>query len=186
MSEPISDQALLAAVAQGDESALKQLHDRHAAALFRFVDRLLDDRGAAEDVVVETFFDVWRLAGSFQSRSSVRTWIFGIARHKALDQLRARGRLPEPVEEESAEEVPDPAATPFERLLAQQSAERLSDCVDALSEPLREAFWLHVVDGLKLRELAELLSIPENTAATRVHHAKRRLRECLERSGVDR
>ncbi len=182
--EARSDAELISAIGRGDERALTALHDRHATAVFRFVHRMLDEVGEAEDVVVETFYDVWRLAARFEGRASVRTWLFGIARHKALDRLRARGRLgTDPLDaEDSAELADETTPNPFERLLARETSERLSDCVDALPDPQRDAFWLHVVDGLKLREVAEVLAIPENTAATRVHHAKRRLRDCLERS----
>jgi RNA polymerase sigma-70 factor (ECF subfamily) len=182
MSAP-TDAELISAIGRGDEHALTALHDRHAVAAFRFVHRMLDDVGEAEDVVVETFYDVWRVAGRFEARASVRTWLFGIARHKALDRLRARGRLAtDPLDEEEGPEIADETTpSPFERLLARETSQRLSDCVDALPDAQREAFWLHVVDGLKLRELSEVLTIPENTAATRVHHAKRRLRDCLER-----
>lgn len=184
MAEP-SDADLISAIGRGDERALATLHDRHAAALFRFIHRMLDDVGEAEDVVVDSFYDVWRTAARFEARSSVRTWLFGIARHKALDRLRAAGRVGTvELDDEEAAEVADPTPTPFERLLASERSERLSDCVDALPDAQREAFWLHVVDGLKLRELAQVLAIPENTAATRVHHAKRRLRDCLERGAA--
>ncbi len=187
MRAALDDAALLAAMAQGDEQALTELHARHAKALFQFVYRLLGQDGDADEVVLDTLHEVWRQAGRFEARSSVRTWIFGIARHKALDRLRASGRIEwTSDEDEAVAALVDPSPTPFERLLASQEAERLSDCVDALPDAQREAFWLHIVDGLKLRELASVLMVPENTVATRVHHAKKRLRECLERHGSPR
>jgi len=181
-----ADVELLAAVAREDEAALEMLHARHAPALFRFIHRLVDNAVDAEDIVLATFYDVWRNASRFEARSSVRTWLFGIARHKALDVLRARDRLELVDDDQAVADVVDPEPTPLERLLARQESHRLSDCVDALPELQREAFWLHVVDGLKLREIASLLGVPENTVATRVHHSKHRLRDCLSGAGTRR
>src|SRR6266545_3939570 len=86
-----ADAEVLAAVAAGSQAALEILYRRLEARLFRFLVGITrGDTGRAEDAVVETFMDVWRQARSFRGASSVSTWIFGIARHKALTLMRQR------------------------------------------------------------------------------------------------
>src|SRR5437763_13673630 len=95
MSE--ADVAMLAAIARGDEAALESLYEALHARLYRFLIGITrGDSGRAEDALAETFFDVWRHASRFRGASSVRTWVFGIARHKALSQLRHRGATADP------------------------------------------------------------------------------------------
>ena len=76
----VTDEALLAAVATGDEGAMRTLYNRHHVRVFRFVTRLVGDATAAEDIVSEAFIDVWRQADRFEGRSAFSTWIMSIAR----------------------------------------------------------------------------------------------------------
>jgi RNA polymerase sigma-70 factor (ECF subfamily) len=82
------DEALLGAIANGDQRAMQVLYARHHVRVYRFVLRLTQDRSLAEDIVSDVFIDVWRQAGSFKGKSRVFTWVLAIARHKALSALR--------------------------------------------------------------------------------------------------
>jgi RNA polymerase sigma-70 factor (ECF subfamily) len=84
-----SDEALLGAIAAGDQRAMQVLYARHHVRVYRFVLRLTQDRSLAEDVVSEVFLDIWRRAGGFKGKSQVSTWMLAIARYKALSALRA-------------------------------------------------------------------------------------------------
>lgn len=183
-----TDEELLERVARADQAALRTLHLRHAQAVYGFVWRMLDDVGAAEDVVAETFVEVWRRAGRFAGRSAVRTWIIGIARHKALDALRVRARSTEDSwDDDTLLQVADDGPTPFDVLLARQNAAAVRLCMQALPAAQREALHLQWVEEMTLEQIAQLTGTPANTVATRVHHAKRKLRDCLARQlGLDR
>src|SRR5437016_7595776 len=87
------DRALVARMGAGDEWALGALYDRWAPAVFALACRVLEDRDEAEDVVEDTFWQLWRQAASFDaSRGGVSTWILMIARARALDRRRGISR----------------------------------------------------------------------------------------------
>lgn len=86
-----SDEELLALVAAGRASALEELYDRYDALLYSLVLRVVRDRGAAEEVVQDAFVSAWRKAGTFDPvRGRAYTWLVGIARNRAVDELRRR------------------------------------------------------------------------------------------------
>lgn len=176
-----TDVQLLAALARGEEAALRELHRRHASAAVRFAWRVLGERADAEDAVAEAFCDVWRQAGRFNGASRVRTWLLGIVRHKALDILRRRGSAMEAFDDETAapwdgDFVPDPQ----DGLALRQDAERLQRCFEGLCPAQREALYLAVIEGLTVAEIACIQDVPPGTVATRIHHARRKLRDCIQ------
>ncbi|MGC9162983.1 MAG: RNA polymerase sigma factor [Thiomonas sp.] len=177
----MDDCSLLTACAQGDTSALERLHARHARAAYAFARRMCGRAQDADDAVAEAFITLWQQAARFDRRSSVRTWLLGIVRHKVLDQLRRRDQAPAAADDDEVlpPEPSDPGADPFEQLARQQQVEQLQTCLDALPLPQREALYLALVEGLTLREIAAIQQVPDNTVATRIHHAKRKLRDCL-------
>jgi hypothetical protein len=83
-----SDRALIAAIACGDQQAMRRLYDRHSANVYRFARRLGLDRSAAEDLVSEVFLEVWRHARAFDGRAQVSTWLLAITRYRGLDMIR--------------------------------------------------------------------------------------------------
>jgi RNA polymerase sigma-70 factor (ECF subfamily) len=86
----VSDVALIAAIASGDQQAMRRLYERHSLRVYRYARRLGADHSAAEDLVSEVFLDVWRSAGTFEGRAQVSTWILAITRNKRLDIIRQR------------------------------------------------------------------------------------------------
>jgi hypothetical protein len=84
------DEVLIGRIANGDRLAMQVLFARYHVRVFRFVVRLVRDEATAEDVISEVFFDVWRQAGRFEGRSTVSTWLLGIARFKAISAFRRR------------------------------------------------------------------------------------------------
>src|SRR6201993_5567439 len=102
-----SDEALVRAIAAGDQHAMQVLYARHSVRVYRFVLRLTNDSSLAEDLVSEVFIDVWRGARGFKGRSQVSTWLLAIARNKALSAMRAR--LDEQLDDEMATAIADAA-----------------------------------------------------------------------------
>src|SRR5215469_828146 len=84
-----SDEALIRAIAAGDQRAMHSLYVRHSVRVYRFVLRLINDSSLAEDLVSEVFIDVWRGARGFKEKSQVSTWLLAIARNKTLAAMRA-------------------------------------------------------------------------------------------------
>src|SRR5262249_30018264 len=83
-----SDEALIAAIAEGDKRAMELLFLRHNVRTYRFIARITGNAALSEDIVSEVFLDVWRGARGFKGKSDVSTWLLAIARHKAISALR--------------------------------------------------------------------------------------------------
>jgi RNA polymerase sigma-70 factor, ECF subfamily len=182
-----SDEMLLAAIAQQDRQAMHRFYVRHSQAIHAFAMRRLQDSNDAQDVVVDTLYEVWRHAAKFQGQSQVRTWVLGIARHKLLDRNRARGQVEiQELDDAIMNTTADQTPGPFAMLVAKQKAEVMMDCLEVLPDVQRECLHLSFYEDLSLKEIAEIQAIPMNTVATRIHHAKRKLAECLSRAlGAD-
>jgi len=173
----VTDEALLAAVATGDEGAMRTLYNRHHVRVFRFVTRLVGDATAAEDIVSEAFIDVWRQADRFEGRSAVSTWIMSIARYKALSMRRRRQDAE--LDEKVAESVADENHDPEEAMLEMDRSAQLRDCLKQLSPEHREIVDLVYYHDKTIEEVAEITGAPKNTVKTRMFYARKRLAQLL-------
>ena len=196
-----TDDALMAAYANGDAAAFEQLYGRHQAGLYRFVRRLLGTAMSAQ--VDEVFQDTWLRVVRSRERwqpqgATFRTWLFTLAHHRVIDLLRRSGReiSVDAFEDEGGEpwqpdassagtawqHWPAPAgAAPQGEELAfwRRAGEKLLDCLDQLPVPQRSAFLLHHDDGLALDEVARALEVGFETAKTRLRYAMSKLRTCM-------
>ncbi|WP_158964876.1 RNA polymerase sigma factor [Chachezhania sediminis] len=170
------DRRLLAGAAQGDKRAMHALYQRHHDALFAFIRMRCDDDALAADVVQDAMMEVWRCAGRFAGRSSVKTWIFAIARNKMLDRLRKSSQLSftDDVPEE-VDESPDAVSV----IAASQDASLLRDCLNKLKKVQLAVIRLAFFDELPYAEIAEIEGVPLGTVKTRIFHAKSALLHCL-------
>src|SRR3546814_9204661 len=118
-------------MAQGDQSALDAFYRAYEGRVYRFIRSRLNDSFDAADVLNEVMFEVWRNASRFEGRSSVSTWVLGIAHHKTIDRIRRRkpGESVELDPELAEEGTPNAAET----LSAAQVAEQVRRCVEHLS-----------------------------------------------------
>lgn len=137
----------------------------------------------AEDVVMDTFLKAWQALPTYAERSSLSTWLCGIARHQALDLLRKRavrqrGRAEAREEEDAlagAEDVTQPS--PTEAIERSEDSQWCARALTMLPEPHRQALLLRYVDGLSYREISSALNISVGTTMSRLFNAKRKLRE---------
>ena len=171
---------LIAAIAKGDPEAFERLHRRYDKRVFQYAYTFLRDRTAAEEVAIDTMMAVWHGAADFQGRSQVSTWILGIARHKALDAVRARGRVSQQVSIDEAMHLGDGRPGPAETLVVGQQAALTRQALSKLSTDHQEILRLVFYEELPYEEIASLLRIPTNTVKTRVYYAKQRLKQAFE------
>jgi RNA polymerase sigma-70 factor, ECF subfamily len=164
MEEP--EPALIRAAAAGDLAAFERLVRAFQEPVWRFLRRLLGDAGAAEDVAQEAFLRVFRRLPTFSFEAKFSTWLFQIARNAGVDELRSRRRrlrlaslTPPPT---------PPAAVP-------EAAAEIDAALASLPVDLREAILLVEVLGLRYREVAQVLRVPEGTVKSRVFSARSRL-----------
>lgn len=183
MPEILSDAADiddLRAVAAGDSHALRRLFQRHARAVYAFALRRLEREADAEDIVSETFCTVWQKAATFGGRSTVRTWLLGIARNKILDTLRARPDfVPESEVEAELAAMPDPADSPLDQLCAEADDARLAQALASLPQTQREALYLFAYEDLSLAEIAQIQGVSVPTVGSRLFLARQTLKRLL-------
>jgi RNA polymerase sigma-70 factor (ECF subfamily) len=183
VAEPVTDSALIARCAQGDESALGGLYDRYAGVAYGLALRVVRDATLAEDVVQEAFLAVWRGASMFDaSRAKVSTWLLSLVHHKAVDAVRREEARPKPAAED-APERPDDADVARDVLRADDAA-TVRRALMQLSPAQREVLELAYFGGLTQSELADRLGEPLGTIKSRTHAALARLRELLAGAGV--
>jgi RNA polymerase sigma-70 factor, ECF subfamily len=180
----ISDVALIALIAARDKNAMRLLFVRHSARVFRFLLRLVDNAATAEDLVSETFTEVWRQAGRFEARSKASTWILGIARHKGLSSLRQRHV--EQLDDDAFALVPDPADDPEANAQNNQRAAVLRDCLRQLPPAQRELLDLIYYHEQSIADVARIIGVPENTVKTRAFHARKRIAKLMAERGIER
>ncbi|MDO8356770.1 MAG: sigma-70 family RNA polymerase sigma factor [Nitrospirota bacterium] len=181
----VSDPDLLAAVAGRDAAAFERLYQLYEKRVYQYVCTLVYDPTLAEEVVGDAMMAVWRGAGSFSRSSRVSTWIFGIARHKALDALRRTGRHYHDVTLDEALELPNAQESPAESVNRKQVTSLTQLALQTLSLEHQEVLRLVFYEELPYEEIAELLSIPTNTVKTRVYYAKQRLKHHLQQLAQD-
>lgn len=155
---------------------IESAYDQHAPALLGFVTKALQDRGAAEECVQETFVRAWQALDRFDpERSSLRNWLFAIARNVVRDEFRARRRIPIPMEPEITQiDAPDPVVVdPAQTMM-------LIDALGTISAEHAEMVVAVHVLGFNYAELSEALQVPVPTLRTRTYYGLRALRGAIE------
>jgi RNA polymerase sigma-70 factor (ECF subfamily) len=187
------DVETMAAIADGDERALRALYDRYGRIVYSVSYRVTTDAHLAEECTQDVFVRVWRRARGFDpARARVSTWLFAIARNRAIELWRARARRLEgrPLDELDAaagvvdEASPDPAQV----VVAADEAVRVAEALASLPPEQLEAVQLAYFDGLSHGEIAERLRLPLGTVKGRIRLALERLRERVDEHhlGVER
>jgi RNA polymerase sigma-70 factor (ECF subfamily) len=178
-----SDQALIEAIANKDRHALELLFARHSVRLYRFILRFTSNPSLTEDVVSEVFLEVWRRPEAFRAKSQVSTWLFAIARNKALQALRPRSE--EQLEDGAAAALVDTADDPETAFHHKNRSAIIRKCLLQLPAPQREIVDLVYYHEKSVSEVAQIVGIPTGTVKTRMFHARNRMAELLAQAGVD-
>jgi RNA polymerase sigma factor (sigma-70 family) len=181
----LSDEALVALVARGDEHALAELYDRVGRIAYGLALRVLRDERLAEDAVQEAFLQVWRSAATYRAeRAKASTWVLTLVHRRAVDLVRREERRQaEPLTDESVlgpapEQTEEAAWLRFER-------ERVQAALAELPDVQREALELAYYGGFSQSELADRLGVPLGTIKSRMFAGLSRLRELLDDSSQE-
>lgn len=173
----IDDRRLLERIAEHDRVAFEAFFRAHGRSVHRFLGNLVRDEGLAEELTSDVMVEIWRSAGKYSGRSRVRTWMFGIAHHKAIDALR-RHRAPT-IPLDGLVAVPGSGESPEDAALRAAERARLDGALATLSPEHRTVLQLTYLEGFPQAEIAEIVSCPVATVKTRAFYAKQRLREAL-------
>jgi RNA polymerase sigma-70 factor (ECF subfamily) len=172
-----SDNILIARIASGDRLAMQTLFARHRVSVYRWVVRIVRDEALAEDLLSEVFLDVWRQAAKFESRASVSTWLLAIARYKALSARRRRADVE--LDDEVVATIADPADDPERVLQKKDQGELIRRALAKLSPEHSEIIDLVYYHGKSVKEVAEVVDIPEATVKTRMFYARKKLADMV-------
>jgi RNA polymerase sigma-70 factor (ECF subfamily) len=180
--DPAVDARLLAELAAGHSGALAELYRRRAGALLRLLERILGDVREAEEVLQDTFVQLWKRAGRYDAaKAGPLTWMIMVARGLALDRLRQRSRRQSGVErfraESDADQVQEENA--FTRLSDQESARRVGRALGSLPAEQRTAIELAFYRGCTQEEIARTTGEPLGTIKARIRRGMLALRQRL-------
>lgn len=178
---PNPDSDVLELIAAGDtRGALRRLMLRHGDTVYRYCSQALGDPELAEDVRQQVFIEAFRDLPKFSGRSSLRTWLFSIARHRVLDAVRRRRRSEARVQEREHAELAtmgDPRPTPAEALELRQTLEA---SLAALGDDERITVLLRFQLGFSFQEIAELCGASPGAHHARVARALPQLRQRIQ------
>lgn len=175
----LSDGALIAACGVGESAALGALFDRFYDPVRGFLARMSGaDDGELDDLVQVTFESVFHAARRYDRRSTVKTWILGVANNVARHHFR--GRLRRRRLTAAVAEVPDASGNAVREVLDREVAARLHAAILALSPKLRETFVLVYLVGVSGSDVARIVGAREGAVWKRLHEARAQLRTALE------
>lgn len=174
-----SDADLLAAYRRGDRAAAEELVERTYRQIYASLFRLCGGDGdLAADLTQEAYRRAWQALPGFEGRSRFATWLYRIAYTTFLNHIRRPQRL-QPLDEQQAERLPDPAPPPSEQIQSVILDRRLRRHVLALDEPLRDVVAARYWGELTLREIARLEGVTAPAIQKRITKALRLLAERL-------
>ena len=179
--ETVGEARIVAQALAGSQSAFEQIVRRYQRPIISLIYRMTGDRALAEDLVQETFVKAFRSLAAFDTTRRLSSWLFRIAHNTAIDAMR-RARPPQvPIETvPTAGDAPDEPPDPVER---QELGHALEAALDALRSDQRAAIVLRYESGLSFDEIGTILGVPEVTARSHVHRARKELARLLTASG---
>ena len=191
----LSDEDLMARVAEEDERAFSELVSRYQGRLTNFVSRVLNDRECADDLTQEVFVRVFVHRRNYRRGSKLSTWLFTIAANLAKNEIRRRVRRRnwfsldalQEVLKDSAMVLADGSEGGERTLEREQLREAVARAIATVPEKYRIALVFRDIEGLAYEEIAQVLGIPGGTVRSRINRArsmlKRKLQPLLRKEG---
>jgi RNA polymerase sigma-70 factor, ECF subfamily len=174
--EATTDWSLLARIGQKDEEALSALYDRYSGLVFSEAKRILRDTGAAEEILQDLFYQVWRTAERFDpAKGSLAGWLLVAARNRAISKLRRKSGKSEELDENGVSLGVDLESHAAQNLLL----EKVRAVMGSLPEGQREALECAYFEGMSHTEIAEKTGQPLGTVKTRIRSAMESLKKVL-------
>jgi RNA polymerase sigma-70 factor (ECF subfamily) len=178
-AERLADEELMPLIGEKNPDAFEVFYDRHGGVAYSLAYRIVGERGAAEDVTQEAFISIWRSGARYDAaRGSVRTWMLGIVRNRAIDALRSKsGKAPKLdfdddsiLEHRPAEELTDSEA------LRRETAEEVRGALDELPGEQSKVIQMAYFGGFSHSEIAGMLGVPLGTVKGRMRLGLEKIR----------
>jgi RNA polymerase sigma-70 factor (ECF subfamily) len=173
----MEDKLLVQRCKSGSKEALCRLYEKYKNDLMVLAVALLNDTGAAEDVVHDTFLSFVQVLPEFQLTGSLKGYLATCVANRARNQRRAKQA--QTVDLKDADPVIAPASQPYESIVCNEELQQLTNALARLPCPQREAVMLHLQSGLKFRAIARAQGISVNTAKSRYRYGLEKLRSIL-------
>jgi RNA polymerase sigma-70 factor, ECF subfamily len=175
-SDAMTDWSLLQRIQQKDEAALSALYDRYSGLVYSEAKQILQDAGAAEEILQDLFYQVWRTAERFDAtRGSLAGWLLVAARNRAISKLRRKSGKTEELEENGVFLGPNLEASAMQNLLL----EKVRAVLGSLPEGQREAMECAYFEGMSHSEIAQKTGQPLGTIKTRIRSGMEALKKVL-------
>jgi RNA polymerase sigma-70 factor (ECF subfamily) len=191
LAAAVDDGEILARALQRDEQAFRLIMQRNNRRLYRIARGILRNDSEAEDVVQETYFRAFAHLDDFRGESSLTTWLARIAFNEALGRLRQRRPTVDWTTLENTQSESQVIAFPLhhqidpERSMAQRQMQRfVEQAIDELPDDFRIVLVTRTIEGMSVEETAALLNLRPETVKTRLHRARRLLREALDKQAA--
>jgi len=182
---PDPDAALMLLAKDGDMRAFEQLVEKYKQPIVSLMFRMLHDLSEAEDLAQTVFVRVYQSASRYEVSAKFSTWIFTIARHVCLNEIRRRSRHPAESIESSLPDTDEPATrqfedhktfTPPEAFLQNELEAKIQEALDELPEKQRLAVLLCRQDDLSYEEIARVLGLSLSATKSLIHRARETLK----------
>jgi len=188
-----SDESLLHLIARRDAEAFEVFYDRHAQMAYNLIMRIVREPALADDVLQETFWQVWKKATEFRGEGVAAAWLYRIARNRSLDQLRHQKARPQPVTTTLLDEAVHQTAQPSSHFHAPvehtaekaQTRQSVRQALSHIPTEQRECIELAYFEGLSQREIAEQIDSPIGTVKTRMRLGLEKLERLLRVAGLE-
>lgn len=182
----MDEREIIEKVRQGDTQAFEVLVERYQTKVYNLALRMCGNEDDAFDLAQDAFIRAWKSLGSFQFESAFSTWLFRLTSNLCLDYLRAKKRraavsltMTGEEDEQAQLDVPDPAMTPEEAVLASEDKAILMEAINSLSADYRQIITLRAINDLSYAEIARILQIQEGTVKSRLSRARAELKNKL-------
>lgn len=182
MTSPDTDEALMLAAKAGDVAAFTSLAGRYGPRVLAYCLHSTKHRASAEEVAQETWLGLWRARASYESTTTFAAWLFAAARNRCRNRHRGvvraffgLGRTAE----DDVDSLVTSSPSVLDDIVLAERRRNLATKMQLLSDALREALVLRVVDELSYADISVVLGIPEATARSRVRLAVEKLRELV-------
>jgi RNA polymerase sigma factor (sigma-70 family) len=152
----------------------------HVPTLYRFAFRLAKDRADAEDLVQDVLTKLYPRTQEMAQVRDLRPWLLRVVYHQFIDELRRRRRSAVEVSEMNLIELVDPAQEPDRQFSVSQAALRVRTAVGKLSRDQQVLVGLHLIDGMTLEEVTQVLDVPLGTLKSRLHRTRAALKKLLQ------
>lgn len=191
MTRDTSDEELLRRFNEGDADAFAELVRRYERPLYNFILRSVRRRERADELLQDVFLKVVQRSGDFKGNSKLSTWLYTIARNLCIDHsrkmvFRRHQSLDAPRAGADGDDGPTlldrtaaEGAEPDRAAVMEDLRKRIAEAVEELPEEQRDVFLMRHVQGMRFKDIADVIGVPENTVKSRMRYALERLQRAL-------